>query len=31
MEVRLLRIGVEQVEKLWKMQVLAFEELYEKY
>lgn len=31
MEVRLLRIGVEEAEKVWKMQVEAFQGLYEKY
>ena len=31
MEVRLVRISIEDAEKLWKMQVKAFQNLYEKY
>lgn len=31
MEVRLVRINIEDAEKLWKMQVKAFQDLYEKY
>ena len=31
MEVRLVRINIEDAEKLWKMQVKAFQGLYEKY
>lgn len=31
MDVRLVRIGVEDAEKLWNMQVAAFKELYDKY
>lgn len=31
MEVKLTRIGIEDAEKLWKMQVEAFWDLYEKY
>ncbi len=31
MEVKLIRIGIEGAEKLWKMQVEAFQNLYEKY
>ena len=31
MEVKLVRIGIEEAEKLWKMQVKAFQNLYEKY
>ncbi len=31
MDVRLVRIGIEDAEKLWNMQVTAFKELYEKY
>ena len=31
MEIRLIRIGVDDAEKLWKMQVQAFQGLYEKY
>ena len=31
MEVRLVRINIEDAEKLWKMQVKAFQNLYEKY
>lgn len=31
MEVKLVRIGVNEAENLWKMQVGAFRELYEKY
>lgn len=31
MDVRLLRIGVEQAEELRKMQIAAFQELYERY
>lgn len=28
---KLVRIGIEEAEKLWEMQVAAFQELYEKY
>lgn len=31
MKIDLIRIGIEDVEKLWKMQVKAFEDLYIKY
>ena len=31
MDVRLVRIGIEDAEKLWNMQVTAFKELYDKY
>lgn len=31
MEVKLKRIDIEEAEKLWKMQVEAFQDLYEKY
>ena len=31
MEVKLVRIGIEEAENLWKMQVKAFQDLYEKY
>jgi len=31
MEMKLVRIGIEEAEKLWEMQVEAFQELYEKY
>ncbi len=31
MEVRLERIGIEDAVKLWKMQVTAFQELYDRY
>ncbi len=31
MDVRLVRIDIEDAEKLWNMQVTAFKELYEKY
>lgn len=31
MEVKLVRIGIQDAEKLWKMQVAAFQNLYEKY
>lgn len=31
MKINLVRIGVENAEKLWKMQVEAFQALYEKY
>ncbi len=31
MEVKLVRIGVEDAEELWKMQIEAFQSLYEKY
>ena len=31
MDVRLVRAGIEDAEKLWKMQVTAFKELYDKY
>ena len=27
----LVRIGIDDAEKLWKMQVKAFEDLYKKY
>ena len=31
MNVELVRIGLEDAEKLWKIQIKAFEELFEKY
>lgn len=31
MDVRLVRIDIEDAEKLWNMQVAAFKELYDKY
>lgn len=31
MDIRLTRIGLAEAEKLWKMQVAAFQSLYEKY
>jgi hypothetical protein len=31
MEVKLVRIGIEEAEKLWNMQIVAFQELYNKY
>ncbi len=31
MEVKLVRAGIEEAENLWKMQVAAFQNLYEKY
>lgn len=31
MEVKLTKIGIDEAEKLWKMQVKAFQGLYEKY
>ena len=31
MEVKLIKIGIDDAEKLWKMQVKAFQGLYEKY
>ena len=31
MDVRLVRAGIEDAEKLWNMQVTAFKELYDKY
>ena len=31
MNMRLVRIGIDNAEKLWKMQVEAFQDLYEKY
>lgn len=31
MEIKLLKIGMDDAEKLWKMQVKAFQDLYEKY
>lgn len=31
MEVKLIKIGIDDAEKLWKMQVNAFQGLYEKY
>ena len=31
MKVRLVRITREEAEKLWNMQIIAFQELYDKY
>ena len=31
MKTKLVRIGIQDAEKLWKMQVKAFEDLYKKY
>ena len=31
MEIKLIKIGIDDAEKLWKMQVKAFQGLYEKY
>ena len=31
MEVKLVKIATDDAEKLWKMQVKAFQGLYEKY
>lgn len=31
MDVQLVRAGIQEAEKLWRMQVQAFEDLYEKY
>lgn len=31
MQIKLERIGIDESEKLWKMQVKAFRDLYEKY
>ena len=31
MEVKLVRIGIDKAENLWKMQVKAFQDLYKKY
>jgi len=31
MKIDLIRIGIDDAEKLWKMQVKAFEDLYKKY
>lgn len=31
MDVQLVRIGRKDAEKLWRMQVTAFKELYDKY
>ncbi len=31
MKTKLVRIGIQDAEKLWKMQVEAFEDLYKKY
>ena len=31
MEMKLIKIGIDDAEKLWKMQVKAFQGLYEKY
>ena len=31
MKINLVRIGMEDAEKLWKMQVSAFQELYDRY
>lgn len=31
MKIKLVRIGVEEADKLWEMQVEAFQELYERY
>lgn len=30
MEVKLVRVGIDEAENLWKMQVRAFLDLYEK-
>lgn len=31
MSIQLVRIGVEEAENIWKMQIKAFYHLYEKY
>ncbi len=31
MEVKLVRVGIEDAEELWKMQIEAFQSLYKKY
>lgn len=31
MEIKLVKVGIEDAEKLWKMQTYAFKDLYEKY
>lgn len=31
MEIKLVRIGIQDAEKLWTMQIEAFQDLYEKY
>lgn len=31
MEIKLMKINIDDAEKLWKMQVEAFQDLYEKY
>lgn len=31
MDMKLTRVGIDEAEKLWKMQVEAFQSLYEKY
>lgn len=31
MDMKLIKIGIDDAEKLWKMQVNAFQDLYEKY
>ncbi len=31
MKMKLIKIGIDDAEKLWKMQVKAFQDLYEKY
>ena len=31
MNMKLVRIGIDNAEELWKMQVEAFQDLYEKY
>ncbi len=31
MDMKLTRVGIDEAEKLWKMQVEAFQNLYEKY
>lgn len=31
MKIKLIRVGLDEAEKLWKMQVKAFQSLYEKY
>ena len=31
MDIKLVRIGLDEAEALWKLQTKAFEDLYEKY
>lgn len=31
MEIKLVRIGIDEADNLWKMQIEAFGDIYEKY